>query len=109
MATAPSAKTDKADIGSADIEAQLGQVRDDIAMLAKSIAALGANKKTALKADAQRRLDNLGTASEEVLHSLNRQIGAIEKEISGQVRDRPLTTLGIAAGVGFLLAMVMRR
>lgn len=109
MATTAASKTEKANTSSADVEAQIAQVRDDIATLAKSIASLGATKKSELKMDARRRLDSISAASDDALKSLNRQIGAIEKEISGHVRERPLQTLGIAAGVGFLLAMVLRR
>jgi len=33
----------------------------------------------------------------------------MERELSGAVREKPLTALAMAAGVGFLLALMTRR
>jgi len=106
MAAAPTTKTE---ISGADIEAQLSQLREDVSTLAKSVGALGAAKTASLKRGAKKRLDGIGEASDEAIAALGQQVTEMEQQIAGHVRERPLTALGVAAGVGFLIALMLRR
>lgn len=93
----------------AAIEEQLARIRSDISELASTIASLGSRRVRGARDQADQRLHELTGAGEEALDELRRQLRMLERDVEARVRDKPLQTLGIAAGVGFLLALIMRR
>lgn len=94
---------------SADIEAHVAQVREDIAALAKAMKAYGADKTGEYKARANKAGTDIAVASQDALASLQKEFADLERQMVNQVRARPLQSLGIAAGIGFLIAMIVRR
>lgn len=51
----------------------------------------------------------LQETSTQLIDDLTRQMHDIERKAGKAVRQNPIQTLGIAAGVGFLAALLMRR
>lgn len=114
MATSTATKTaaanqDAAVASAEDIEAQVARVREDIASLARSVQTYGSAKTGEYKARASKAGTDLATASQETIDNLYRELQGLEQQLEGKVRQHPLQSLGIAAGVGFLVAMLMRR
>lgn len=113
MATTPRMKT--ADEGSgatgdrAAIEEQLARIKADLTELASTLQAIGSRRVSDARSQADQRVGELSRAAEEGIEDLRRQLRTIERDLSEKVQEKPLQTLGIAAGVGFLLALVMRR
>ncbi|MFD1746816.1 YqjD family protein [Rhizobium helianthi] len=93
----------------ADIERQLQQLREDIAALARSVAAAGTNKADTLKHKARRASHEAMDASAQALDSAKLQFQSMEKDLERQIRTKPLQSVAIAAGIGFLFAMLSRR
>ncbi|AXS40210.1 DUF883 family protein [Breoghania sp. L-A4] len=109
-ATAANDAGDNIEVVSADdIERNVERVRGDIAALAQSISKYGAGKGGEYKARAGQAGKDIAKMSQETLDSLTKELAGLEKTMASQVRQKPLQSLGIAAGVGFLIAMLLRR
>jgi len=103
MAAASSGASNKTDGPSAEErEAQINTLRQDFAKLIDSLGAAGDAKASALKDKARSQAQNAYAAAED-------KALRAEQEISSFVRERPYAALGIAAGVGFLAALLARR
>lgn len=94
---------------SKEFEAHVGRIRDDIAKLASNVSEAGGAIVDGAKADANAKADQARQISQETIRELRAQLADIEKRVTTQVRERPLAALGVAAGVGFLLALMARR
>ena len=103
------AAADAAGANAQDIEAELARVREDIAALARSVQSFGSAKTSEVKARASKAGTDIAEASQDALDQVRREFEDLEHQLQGHVRRHPLQALGIAAGVGFLAAMLMRR
>jgi ElaB/YqjD/DUF883 family membrane-anchored ribosome-binding protein len=112
MATA-SSKSVKSENGARataqDLESDIQQLREDIAKLAKQLAATGEHSYGAVRHAAAQGADRLRVEGEAALESLRANAKDIEQQVMTSVRERPVTALAIAAGVGFLFALMARR
>lgn len=112
MATA-STKTLKSENGTRataqDLEADIQQLKDDIAKLAKQLAATGEHSYGAARRAATEGADRLRVEGEAALETIRANAKDIEQHVMTSVREKPLTALAIAAGVGFLFALMARR
>jgi ElaB/YqjD/DUF883 family membrane-anchored ribosome-binding protein len=93
----------------ADVERQLQQLREDIAALAKAVAAAGLNKADDLKSKAKRASNDAMDASAQMMDAARAQAMSMEKDLERQIRTKPLQAVAIAAGLGFLFALLSRR
>lgn len=103
MAATSSGSSSKSDGPSTEeLEAQINALRKDFAKLIDSLGAAGEAKASAFTDKARDQAKNAyATAESEVRRA--------DQEISGFVRERPYAALGIAAGIGFLAALLARR
>lgn len=81
-----------------DFEAHAEKIRSDIAELAQALSRAGGSLAGDVRVQTERQLKDLGS-----------QLGVLERRLEQQVRDRPIAALGIAAAVGFILALLARR
>lgn len=93
----------------ADIEADIRQLREDIAALAKQVAATGEQSFTAARRAAVDGVAQLREQSEATFDTLRAGARDVEAEVLRSVREKPVTALAIAAGVGYLVALFTRR
>jgi len=94
---------------SKDLEAQIRQLRDDIASLTKTVASVGNDKAGEYKGKARRVASDAADASRQMVESAREQAVSLERDLEQQIRTNPIQAVAIAAGVGFLLALMMRR
>ncbi|MEC9343986.1 MAG: DUF883 domain-containing protein [Pseudomonadota bacterium] len=92
-----------------DLEEHVGRIRKDIAALAGSITDAGSTLAGDARTGANAKATELRQVSEETIRDLRNQLETLEKQIGGKVRERPVAALAIAAGAGFLFAMLARR
>lgn len=81
-----------------DIQAELETLRRDIAALTQTVASYGSGK-----------IRQAGDASREYVDSAREQLQNIEQDIEAYVHAKPFQSLAIAAGVGYVLALLSRR
>ncbi|MCO5147991.1 MAG: hypothetical protein M9895_17665 [Aquamicrobium sp.] len=111
MATAASGKAGKAEDKAvpADLEAELAQLREDVARLTEQLAKTGEHTMSAARRAATEGAEQLRVKGEEAMYALKSNAGDIERQVTDAVREKPLTSLAIAAGVGFFFALLSRR
>lgn len=96
-----------------ELERRFEEAKAEFYNVAASLADLGSAKardfsdKIASQASGLKR--EVRDVSAETIEQLRRQVAAIESDVSAHVRQKPVQSLAIAAGVGFLLALLMRR
>jgi len=96
--------------GSADdVVKQINDIRAEIAQLNKMVGKIGSESADTITTQAKEKLSQLSDLTEEELRMLREKADmAGEKFVTG-VRSQPLAAVGIAAGVGFLLALLVRK
>lgn len=92
-----------------EIELQLAQLREDIAVLARTVAAAGSQKAENVSRRVKRTADEAADASLNMVEAAREQALSLEKDLERQIRSNPLQSVAIAAGVGFLFALLARR
>ena len=111
-------KTEKAANGSrteasqssvSEMEAQIETLKAEIAKLTAQVQSSGEKSLEALKTIAQEGVTQMRSKGEAAMQGLKSEAGDIEGEIVARVREKPVTSLAIAAGVGFLFALLARR
>jgi ElaB/YqjD/DUF883 family membrane-anchored ribosome-binding protein len=92
-----------------ELEADIRQLREDIAKLTEQLAKTGQHSYGAARRAASEGVEQLKAQGEAAIEKLRGQAHDLEDELTAHVREKPLTSLAIAAGVGYLLALLSRR
>jgi ElaB/YqjD/DUF883 family membrane-anchored ribosome-binding protein len=108
MATAATGKSGEG-ATQADLEADIRQLKAEIEKLGKLMAATGEHGYGTAKRAAALGAEQLRAQGEAKLGELRANARDIEEQVLSHVREKPITSLAIAAGVGFLFALIARR
>lgn len=81
-----------------DVQADLEALRRDLASLSQTVASFGSSK-----------IRQAGATSQQYVDSARDTIMNAEEDIEAYVRAKPLQSLAMAAGVGYVLALLSRR
>jgi ElaB/YqjD/DUF883 family membrane-anchored ribosome-binding protein len=92
-----------------DLEADIRQLRADIDKLAKLLAKTGEHGYGTARRAATEGVEQLRAQGEAAMDSLRSNARDLEEQVIANVREKPVTSLAIAAGVGFLFALLSRR
>lgn len=92
-----------------DVEKQLAQLSADIAALTKIVASFGSGKLDEASQQAKTIAEEISQRSSAAASDIKERLAAAESDLEGQIRRYPLASVGIAAGVGFFLALLSRR
>lgn len=103
------AARDISEAGKEDLEKQIARLQADIATLTRNLSSIGAGKARTLSESGNRIASDAADVSQGVLDAIRAEADALESRLSAQVREKPLQTIGIAAGIGFVLALLARR
>lgn len=113
MATTSAAKTTSegrnATVSGSDLESDVRQLRADVAQLANHLREIGGQSGSAARKAARRQAEHLREQGEAALASVQGGARDLERELARTIRERPMTALALAAGTGFLLALMTRR
>ncbi len=103
LRTSPEAKT------VSDLEADIAQLKADIEKLTRQLAATGQHGLGTARRAAAEGVEQLHAQGEAAMESLRGNARDLEEQVLASVREKPVTSLAIAAGVGFLFALLSRR
>jgi len=111
MATpaARSAKEPNGPVTTEDLQADIARLKEDIAALTKQLAATGEQSMKTARRAASESVEQLKSQGEATLADIRSGAKDLEVQLSDAVREKPVTSLAIAAGVGFLFALFTRR
>ncbi|SFP28070.1 Membrane-anchored ribosome-binding protein, inhibits growth in stationary phase, ElaB/YqjD/DUF883 family [Mesorhizobium sp. NFR06] len=93
----------------ADLEADIEQLKVDIQRLTEQLAKTSQHGYGAARRAAADGVEQLRAQGEAALESVRGSAEDIEAQLIAKVREKPVTSLAIAAGVGFLFALLSRR
>lgn len=109
MATAAAGKAGESVNPKADLEADIRQLKADIEKLADQLARTGQHGYGAARQAAADGAEQLRAQGEAAVDSLRANARDLESQIVERVREKPITSLAVAAGVGYLIALLSRR
>ncbi|HZG29631.1 Membrane-anchored ribosome-binding protein, inhibits growth in stationary phase, ElaB/YqjD/DUF883 family [Ensifer adhaerens] len=112
MATATSILKDaskEARANAGDLEARVEQLTIQLSELAKSVSGYGGNTLDTLTQEARRMKDDVADRSVAIASAAKDTVIAAEGDLEQRIREHPLTAIGIAAGLGFLAAILTKR
>ena len=109
MATAATSKPGNGTRSISELEADIQLLKADIETLTQQLARTGEHGVGAARRAAAQGAEQLRAKGEEAVESLRENARDIEAQITQSVREKPITSLAIAAGVGFLFALFTRR
>jgi len=104
-----SGAADAPDMTRQDLEADIARLKDDLAKLASQFASLGEQSVHTARRAASEGVEQLKARGEAKYAELKSSAHDVEEQLASAVREKPITSLAIAAGVGFLFAMLTRR
>jgi ElaB/YqjD/DUF883 family membrane-anchored ribosome-binding protein len=95
--------------GSKDLEAEIAQLREDLAKLSSQISATGSHSLDAARTAAQEGVLMLRSKGEEALEAARTNAKVLEDQVVASVQEKPITALAVAAAFGYLFAVLNRR
>ena len=91
------------------LEDQVAKLQDDIKAIAASLAKLSDSKVAEVRSNAKTQYKSLVNSGRSVVDDLGDQVNAYEGQMIDAIREKPLTAVAGAIGVGFLIALLTRR
>ncbi|MGD9914495.1 MAG: YqjD family protein [Rhizobiaceae bacterium] len=93
----------------ADLEAEIDQLKADIAKLVDQLKTTGEHSYGTARRAAREGVETLKAQGEAYYSGLRDNADELEQQVLSTIREKPFTSLAVAAGVGFLLALFARR
>lgn len=104
--TASSTASDKA--REQELEAQISQLRDDLKAVTETLRKLTGEKAGEVRDLAETELRQLKRRGMHMLEDAQDQAGEYERQLKDTIREKPLTAVATALGIGFVLALLTR-
>ncbi|MCV0394084.1 MAG: hypothetical protein K5872_22670 [Rhizobiaceae bacterium] len=93
----------------AELEAQIETLREELAKVTAQLQSSSERSYGAAKRAAELGMDRIKQRGESAIDGLRTNAHDIEDQVVEHVREKPITSLAIAAGVGFLFALIANR
>jgi ElaB/YqjD/DUF883 family membrane-anchored ribosome-binding protein len=91
------------------LEDQIAQLQTDLKTIAATLAKLSGEKVNEVRDVAQGEMRHLKRQGQHVIDDVQDQAGAMEQQLKDTIREKPLTAVASAVGIGFILALLSRR
>jgi ElaB/YqjD/DUF883 family membrane-anchored ribosome-binding protein len=90
------------------LSAEMAELRRELARISSTIGDIAANRYSAVREQASGLAEDVAHRSAALRDEAFARAGALEEELQRTVRDRPLTAVAVAAGVGYLVGLLSR-
>ncbi len=108
--TAEKLKDDARDaLSESEMQQRIEELRSEIAAISKTLSSVGGQKVDDYKDAVERLASDAVSASLRAFDSARSEAVSLEQGFERQVRENPLRAIGIAASIGFALALLTRR
>jgi ElaB/YqjD/DUF883 family membrane-anchored ribosome-binding protein len=92
-----------------DLARQVQVLKDELARLRSEIERSARRSASAARNVASEGVEALKATGGEAYERLRHGASDLEQEVAKHIREKPMTSLAIAAGIGFILAQMLRR
>jgi ElaB/YqjD/DUF883 family membrane-anchored ribosome-binding protein len=92
-----------------EFEQQIAILKEEMELLKAQLARSSERSASAARRAAASGAENLREQGEAAIEDLRANARDVEAQLISTVREKPVTSLAIAAGVGFLFALITRR
>jgi len=92
-----------------DLQEQITTLREDISALTTTLGNYGKARSEDLSASARAQAQRMAAMGEAGLADAQRQATDAYSQAETRVRENPATAMGMAAGLGFLVGLIMGR
>lgn len=89
-----------------DLNAQIATLRQDIASITDTLGAMAKAQKDSMSEAAQKRYDQARARGADAISSAQTQANALNEQAHEFVQEKPALSLGMAAGLGFLVGVL---
>lgn len=103
------AKDDKAEPTLEDLARQIDALRADLSTIMETLKALGLAQGRSAAEGMKARAEDARSAGEAELEALRARVDAMVVEADRMARQKPVAAMGIAAGFGFLVGLLLGR
>lgn len=96
---------------SADTQAlsnEIAELKRELAKVSGLVGDIAANRYGQLREQAASLAEDVASRGAELRDEAYARVGAVEEELQRTVRDRPLTSIAVAAGIGYLIGLLSR-
>lgn len=93
----------------AELEAEVARLKGDVTKLKEQVRETGQRSYRSAQRVASSGLESVKARSEAAIEDIRGQAKDYEAQLEEAVREKPISSLAIAAGVGFVLALLTRR
>ncbi|MBD8066684.1 DUF883 family protein [Devosia sp. PTR5] len=91
-----------------ELEAQVAQLQSDLKAITETLRKLTEEKAGEVRTRAEIELEHLKRRGQHMLEDAQGQAGEYEQQLKDSIREKPLTAVAAALGVGFVLALLTR-
>lgn len=92
-----------------EMRQRIDDLKDEIASISRTLSALGGQKVDDYRDAVEKLTSDAVSASLRAFDTARSEALSMEQGFERQVREHPLRALGVAAGIGFLFALMTRR
>lgn len=105
---AAATRTARSKAAEEELQKQIDQLREDIKALGTTLSRLGRDKVGEAEGLARREYRHLVRSGQDMVSEVTDEFSQMEKQIKDTIRERPLTAVLGALGLGFVLALLTR-
>lgn len=91
-----------------DLETQIAELQSDIKAITKTLQRMGQTTVNGVRNEAVSRAQDLAGRGQSMLDSAQGEFNSLERQLKDTIRDKPLTAVAAAIGIGFLIAIMTR-
>lgn len=106
---AAASKSAKVETPETSLEEDVRQLQRDIKKLTELLAKTKQDSYSAASKAANEGMEHLRIQGDAAMEGLRQSAEDMEAQLVAAVREKPVTSLAIAAGIGFLFALISRR
>lgn len=90
-----------------DLEAEIAALREDIAAITATLGDIARYRADEAQTKVHKVKRKVANTGEQALESVQENLELAEGELKNVIRDKPISSVLIAAGVGFLLSRIL--
>lgn len=91
-----------------ELEAQVAQLQTDLKAIAETLRKLTGEKADEVRGIAETELHHLKRRGQHMVEDVQDQAEVYERQLKDTIREKPLTAVATALGIGYVLALITR-